>query len=227
MDVAWEVLNSLISIRMVKERLEKRITEIAEVIDADIDRFTKGRTPEPLPVVEYYDIEFRSFVNEVRRVLSTISNLFGILTPKEFGKGHFHLALDWVCKEHGEQSVLAKMLKNDQRWIKTWIAVRIAIEHPEKGRFVEALNFSLEPNRQIRLPTWRFVHPDYDMARPQNLLDVFGICIDNILKFYEDLQVALIELYPPSQLHCGIEFIDERDRDPIVPMRLKFHSLGG
>jgi len=145
MDIAWEVLNSLVSLRVIKDRLEKRINEVCAIVEADLDTYTKGQSPRALPIVEYYDIEFRSFVNEVRRVLSTISDLFAVLTPQDFSDGHFHRALQWAQRERGEQSLLAQMLASDQRWIKLWIDVRIAIEHPKKDRYVETLNFALEP----------------------------------------------------------------------------------
>jgi len=223
MDISWEVLNSLVSLRVMKERLENSVSEIAAIIEDEFDTYTTGNSPKPLPIVEYYDIEFRSFVNEVRRALSTISNLFAALTPKDFGNGHFHEALEWARKERGEQSPLASMLKNDQRWIKPWIDMRIAIEHPKKDKFIETLNFSLEADRRVRLPTWRFVHPDYEMDRPQNLVDVFEICIDNVMKFYEDLQVALVDGHLPNTTKVAIEIIEEEDRNPISPMRMKFN----
>src|SRR5262245_43663439 len=177
MDISWEVLNSLVSLRVVKERLEKRISEIIALVEADLDSYTKGKSPKPLPIVDYYDIEFRSFVNEMRRVLSKVSELFGVLTPAKIESGHFHKALEWAIAERGENSLLALMLAGDQSWIKLWIDVRIAIEHPTKTKFVETLNFSLEKDRRVRLPTWRFIHPDYDMTRPQNLLEVFNFAI--------------------------------------------------
>lgn len=228
MDISWEVLNSLVSLRVVKDRLERRVSEVVATVEGDLDAYTKGHSPKPLPIVEYYEIEFRSFVNEVRRVFSTISNLFAVLTPKDFGQGHFHKAAEWARKERGEQSLLAQMLRNDQRWIRLWIAVRIAIEHPEKDKFVETMNFSLEGNRIVRLPTWRFVHPDYDMGRPQNLLVAFENCINNVLKFYEDLQLALVDGHLPRTTKVAVAFIEEQDRNPTAPMRMNFsRHFGG
>lgn len=226
MDISWEVLNSLVSLRVIRERLEARVSDIMSIVDKDFDTYTKGQSPKPLPIVEYYDVEFRSFVNEVRRALSTISNLFAVLTPKDFGGAHFHKALDWARGEYGESSLLATLLKNDQEWIKAWIDMRIAIEHPKKDKFIETLNFALEADRTIRLPTWRFVHPDYDMGQPQNLLEVFGFCIDNILKFYEELQIALADGHLPPTVKVGIDFVEEEERDPNCPMRLNFGLFG-
>jgi hypothetical protein len=170
MDISWELLNSLVYLRVMRARLDKRISEIVALIESDPAGYIEGESPKPLPIVEYYDIEFRAFVNEVRRALSKASELFIVLTDAEIKNGHFHKALEWAKKKHGEQSILAQMLEEDHKWIKLWIDVRDAIEHPKKTHFVETLNFSLEKNRDIRLPTWRFVHPDYDMSRPQNLL---------------------------------------------------------
>jgi hypothetical protein len=36
------------------------------------------------------------------------------------------------------------------------------------------------------------------MGRPQSLLDSFSTCIDNLLKFFEDLQVSLTDAHLPS-----------------------------
>ena len=103
--------------------------------------------------------------------------------------------------------------------------MRTAIEHPTQEKFIETLNFTLEANRQVRLPTWRFVHPDYDMARPQNLLDVFEICINNLLKFFEDLLIALVDGHLPSRHKVEIEEIPEGNRDEAAPMRYRFRSF--
>jgi hypothetical protein len=175
-----------------------------------------------LPIVEYYDIEFRSFVNETKRVLSKISELFGVLTTAQIQSGHFHKALEWARTERGEQSLLAQMLAGDQRWIKLWIDVRIALEHPTKDKFVETLDFSLEKCRT----TWRFVHPDYDMARPQNLLEVFDMTINNVLTFFENLQIVLLDGHLPSNIKIGYSEVPETKRDPEAPMRYVFGLAG-
>ncbi len=74
MDISWEVLSSLVSLRVVRERLEKRITEVMALLEADIDSYTMGNSPKPLPIVEYYEIEFRSFVNEMRLRIPVIAD---------------------------------------------------------------------------------------------------------------------------------------------------------
>lgn len=224
-DISWEVMNSLVSMRMIHERLDSQISEIISIIENDIEKYTKGKSPPPLPIVEYYDIEFRSFINEVRRALSTISELFSVLTPKDFSNGHFHKAQVWAAQERGEDSSLSQMLAGDQRWIKTWIDMRIAIEHPTKENFIETLNFSLQPDRIIRLPTWRFINPNHDMSRPQNLLEVFEICINNVLKFFEDLLILLSDGHLPTTHKIVAEEIPEENRDKNAPLRYKFIRL--
>jgi hypothetical protein len=222
MDISWEVLNSLVSLRVIRERLERRITEIVSLVEANLESYTRGASPKPLPIVEYYEIDFRSFVNEMRRVLSKISELFGVLTTVNIENGHFHKALEWARRERGERSLLALMLAGDQRWIKLWIDVRVAIEHPEKDKFVEPLNFSLEKDRKVRLPTWRFVHPGYDMDRPQNLLDAFDFAIKNVLTFFENLQIVLLDGHIPNNVKIGYSDIPESERDPDAPLRYQF-----
>jgi hypothetical protein len=200
-DISWEMMHSLVSLRFIKERLQKQVEELVDIIDCDFDTYTKEQNPKPLPIIEYLDIEFRSFANEVRRALSIVSDLFHPLTGEnQFQGGHFHKAQKWAEKTRGANSLLAQMLGGDQRWIKVWIAIRVAIEHPKKDKYVETMNFSLKPDGTITLPTWRFIHPDYDMANPQNLLEVMGMCIENILKFYEDLLIVLLDGHLPTDL---------------------------
>lgn len=232
-DVSWEVMNSLVSLQFIKDRLEQQINEIVDLVSKDLEKYTQGESPKPLPTVAYYDIEFRSFVNETKRCLDAISDLFPILTDlkfgdshfsykEKFGRGHFHKAQLWASALN--QDLLAQMLNSDQAWIGPWIAIRVAIEHPKKDKFVETLNFSLEPDRKVRLPTWRFIHPDYDMWRPQNLLEVFGLCINNLLKFYEDLQIILLEKHLPN-LPSIIEFVPQEKRDLDIPIRYKLFTI--
>ncbi len=143
---------------------------------------------------------------------------------KDFSGGKFDKAHNWAFQKYGKDGIVTLALEGELPWIKLWIDVRNAIEHPEKNRFVEMLNFSLEANRGIRLPTWRFIHPDYDMARPQNLLEAFENCINNILLFFEDLQIALIDGHLPSRMKVFIEYIPLENRDVSLPLRYKFHS---
>ncbi len=235
-DISWSVMNSLVSLQFIKNRLETQINEIVEKISNNLDVYTQGNNPKPLPAVSYYDIEFRSFVNEVRRCLNATSELFPILTKLEFGmkhksykenfgKGNFQKAHQWASEEFGRNSILAKMLENDLRWINTWIDIRNAIEHPKHNDYLETVNFSLEADRKIRLPTWRFINSKYDMARPQNLLDVFEICINNLLKFYEDLQLTLLDGHLPPIIKIAFETIPEEQRNPEMPFRYKFSTF--
>lgn len=224
LDVSWEVLNSIVTLRFLRERLEQQVNSIIKKVEENWELYTKGPNPKPLPTVDYLDIEYRSFVNEVRRTLIKIGELFGILTSKTINGGHFHKALVWARKEKGKNHELTKMLERDLRWIEPWIAIRNAIEHPTADKFVETMNFSLEPNRAVRLPTWRFVHPKFDMMRPQELLDVFHITLHNLLKFFEDLQVVLTDGHQPPNMSVEYVAIEENLRDPEMPMRFDIRA---
>lgn len=218
-DVAWELMNSLVSLRVIRQRIADQMDRAIEIIEADLPKYTEGFSPKPLPILPYFDIEFRSFVTEVKRAIFKVSDLFPILTDAKIDTGHFHKAARWAEKTRGSDSELAQLLKRDQRWIKTWIDIRAAIEHPKSDRYVETSNFSLEAHRGIRLPTWRFIHPDYKMSAPQNVLEVFEYCMNNILKFYEELLVMLCDGHEPPILQLGFETIPEDKRNLDRPYR--------
>lgn len=226
LDISWEVMNSLVCLRHMRVRLGTEIERLVSAIENDIERYTSGKSPPPLPLIPYFDIEFRSYINEVRRTLTKVSEVFSVFTDYNCENGHFHKALEWAEKHLGEDQVLSQMLRNDLKWLKIWIDIRIAIEHPKVDRYLETANFSLLPNRQIQLPTWRFMHPDYpSLSRPQVLIDALKIVEANILKFYEDLQVALLEPRTIGPYVLGAALIDESERDELAPMRYAFGPL--
>ena len=219
MEIAWEIMNSLVSLRLILDRLDSEIARIGAEIEADIDAYKTGPTPKTLPCLDFYEIEFRSFANEVRRTLTTISNLFPLLSEIDVGRGHFHKAIEQAKSSRGENSLLFQMLTGDHRWIQVWIAIRVAIEHPTSDKYVELRNFALGPDRQLWLPTWRLVHPELGHTQQQNLLDVFEICIHNLLKLFEDLLLVLGDRHLPSEVKIGFHSIAEDQRDPECPMR--------
>lgn len=50
-------------------------------------------------------------------------------------------------------------------------------------------------------------------------------CTDNLLKFFEDLLIALTDGHLPSNIKVFFETIPEQDRDPKLPVRYDF-SIG-
>ncbi|MGV8855149.1 MAG: hypothetical protein ACOH2L_10900 [Devosia sp.] len=221
--IAWEVMNSLISLRHMREQLNAEIDRCIAEVQADLPRFTEGRAPAPLPLVPYYDIEFRLYVNEIRRLLSKVSEVFAAMTEHEGEKGHFHKALAWVRQNHGPDSALARMLTDDLKWITLWIDIRISIEHPKRSCYLETLNFSLEPNRKIRLPKWRLVHEKYpSLEKPQDFTKSTELVEQNLLKFFEDLQVALLPARRIGEYTMTYALVDEPMRNEAVPMRYAF-----
>ena len=224
-DLSWELMNSLLALRFINSRLDALIQAGIDVVEKDLEAYRSGFSPKPLPITSYLDIEFRSFVTEVRRILNKISELFVNLTDADILPGQFHRAIEWAEKSRGSDAILTKSLKADQHWIKLWIDVRIAIEHPKKDRYVETTDFCLRSDRTIMLPTWRFVHPDYDMARPQNLLIALDNCRNNLLKLYEDLLVMLTDGHQPPWMAVSFESVNEKQRNPVCPMRWKFDVL--
>ena len=49
-DISWEIMNSVVSLRLIRQRLEKRIEEAASIIK-DRPKYTIGKSPLPLPIV--------------------------------------------------------------------------------------------------------------------------------------------------------------------------------
>jgi hypothetical protein len=60
------------------------------------------------------------------------------------------------------------------------------------------------------------------MDRPQNLLDAFDFAIKNVLTFFENLQIVLLDGHIPNNVKIGYSDIPESERDPDAPLRYQF-----
>jgi hypothetical protein len=46
MDISWEVLNSLVSLRLLKDRLARRVSEVVAIVEGDIESYTSSDANE-------------------------------------------------------------------------------------------------------------------------------------------------------------------------------------
>jgi hypothetical protein len=60
------------------------------------------------------------------------------------------------------------------------------------------------------------------MDRPQNLLDAFDFAIKNVLTFFENLQIVLLDGHLPDSVKVSYADIPESERDPEAPLRYQF-----
>jgi hypothetical protein len=222
-EISWEVMNSLISLSVIKDRLQNQIEQILQQVDRNYAEYTVGTSPKPLSIVEYYEIDFRSFCIEVKRCLYKIFELLIALTEiRPNGDAPSFLPKNAIPKcinAYGKNDPLVKLLEQDREWQELWIEIRNCVEHPKKDRQVVTQNFRLEADRSVTVPTWSFIHPKYAMDKPQNLITVFDNCINNLLKFYEEFLLHLIAKNCPDYMGLNVICIESERRDIDCPLR--------
>lgn len=201
MKICFDILGSLVSLDNIVKNLKEQIDEKTKIINGDFKTYTKGRCPKELPIIEDYEAQFRSFVGGVNKTFKIIFRLFCFADKEHFSKRgllytkKFDKALEWAKKNKGEKSYLTILLSKYQPMIELWIKLRNVLEHPKPGSKVELLNFSLLPDRSLRVPTWKLIYSKYpNMAKPQALIKTFEICINNLLGMYKELLLGIVSL---------------------------------
>lgn len=218
-DIAWEVMHSLLALDRIVKWLKTTVQQLKEEISADLQKYTDGPSPFPLPIVDDLETQFRSAIFMGKHALNSISELFPTLFKGDFTRGRYDKIVTWSNATFGQKAPLARMLTADHQWIFLWTEVRNALEHPKAGYYVRINNFRLLASREPQLPTWQLKHPTLDNYRPQNMVDALPLFQENILTFFENL---LLELVLRSRSHpIPIQVIDREveGRDPDCPKR--------
>lgn len=206
-NISWEVMESLISLRSIKDDFEKDQVAVFNIINSDFDSFAK-HTRKAIPAVSNCGLRVRSFFVYVRLCLDSISSLFDALTELKFGKGYplfpkrcnkfakgyFDNALIWIKAERGDQADLINILENNVQWIKTWIDARNAAVHPRKNNYIEIINFSLEAGGKITFPKWALIHDAYPNFQSSDILNSFEKIICDLRRLYIVMLNQLIVL---------------------------------
>lgn len=224
LDVAWEVMLSLLSFAETVDWLEKSIDEKQKFIASDLSKYVSGDSPPPLPIVDGLELRFRSGVLTSNHILNAISELFPILLDcgSKFQRGRFDIILKWTETQYGADDLLATVLRQDHRWINVWREVRNALEHPTKDYYVKINNFRLLSNRQVQLPTWQLKHSQHpDLIRPQAMVEALRTHQNNILTFFENLLMVVTDKAIKLPFPIVVTDIEESRRNPECPKRYK------
>ena len=218
-DIAWEAMTSLLAISRLANELRAAVDSKKDEILPDYSLYALGPSPPPVPIVESLEIDFRSIVLLANHTMNSISELFPAFFEQDFKRGSFDRIAKWASRTFGESDPLAQMLRADEIWINIWGEIRNAFEHPKENYYVKVNNFRLLANREIQLPTWQLRNDEFDLFRPQELIDSLVFLEQNILGLFENLLVALTEKVLVSSLAIGLIDKEEKDRDPDCPKK--------
>lgn len=225
LDVAWEVMFSLVALDRIVSQIEKSIENTKEVISENVQIYVIGQSPPPVPIVEFLEVDFRTCVLINHHILHAISDLFSVCLDLSFKRGRFDEILKLLRQRFDSSDPLVLMMESDHSWIYCWNEVRNAIEHPRPDYFVRVNNFRLLPNREIQLPTWQIKHSTLDMYRPQAMIEALNNLRLNVLGFYENLLVELVDKAMQFPFPIGIRDIPEHERNPECPKRYAIVGL--
>lgn len=212
--------------RIIKcDEIEKSITEESEKIREDIlnNKLStqSGGRVIALPQVNDLVSKSENFLYNAKSALRDISNILN-----HYLIWSSHIANTTKYKKtfedrFGPEFPMAKLLKEDESWIKDIINMRNAVEHPSSklGALnisnIELLHTNEKGQRFFQGPVWHF-----DGKAPSDICKDMNVTTDNILRFAEDmLVVSYIQLNPDTAFQFAE--IPENERDPECPIRLR------
>lgn len=225
-NVGWRVMSSLLSLQRTLSHIDGHVESRKNLVAGSEGKYATGRLPKAVPPIEGLEDDFKAFAMETRQCLNHITDLFEPTMGEAVKPGQFHRARDLLKSQLGEDHPLHRMLEGDRRWIDVWvIGLTNTVKHhcpPTKQILVNDMR--VLANRQIQLPTWQLFHPEFDLEKPQDLIETCKICMSNLLGLYENLFIGLIEfILPklPEGLYWVFEDFPEDQRDGDCPMRYR------
>jgi len=225
-DEIFEILFVKVSRRLITcyeilETVKSEINQITNEIKKSGLEIQPGGSTITLPQVSKLEEKVESFLYNAKSALRDLSQIFKVFYKKEFDHSRYHEIQQWAEREIGLESPLAKLLADDQLWIKSLVSKRNAVEHPRGySGYLHIQNYQLhgrfeEGNASIQEPTWHL-----NDEKPCLIADDLNTYLWNLLEFSEDLlAVCLMSLEEKFPLVIGT--VPEEERDPECPIRLR------
>ncbi len=205
----------------ITDALEKENQRVKAELDAELSRMPVNQSAITLPQVTKLEEFVEGYLYNAKSALRDLALIFEPVFGYKCSGSRYDEIRKWATKTYGEKSPLAKLLTDDEPWIKRIVDTRNAIEHPEsKLGPLHVSNFEVfedqtEKRRILREPVW-FMNGEH----PSSILSDMKTTLLNLLGFSEDLLVvSFVQQNPDSAIQFAE--IPEGERDPKCPMRLR------
>ncbi|MGE6610001.1 hypothetical protein ACQKFG_05685 [Peribacillus sp. NPDC076916] len=172
------------------------------------------------PNVKELRIMCEDFLYQAKSTLRDLLKIYKIFYNEDFSEAHYDEAYKWAKKKFGEKDDLYRMLKKDNdTWIKKFIFMRNAVEHPN-GWHKLTINNIKEIDRgessYFKAPTWQL-----DNEKESPILADMEVFIENALVLSENSLVSLLKKLPGMDIPLLFVEIPEDERNANCPVRFQ------
>ncbi len=209
---SFEIMCFLIDAEKAAKPLIGAIKQIEEKLNAE-----GVKTQQPSGAIETPTVmnlgSARTFLKFGKQALQSLAVAMGVLLEKDFNGPHFDKIAVRAKEAWRPDHPVAKLLEEDQRWIKEMLDLRNEDEHPKTSKpFVEDFDISPRPEGGYLIKVPRF----YNDKGVRECLDA---CSHNLLTFSEEMiALGLTNFFPPGII---LSEIPEDKRDPAKPVRFR------
>lgn len=205
----------------ISNALEKEVNGIKAELDTELAEKPTNQNAIVLPQVTKLEEYIESYLYNAKSALRDLALVFEPIFGKKFSGSRYDEIRKWATATFGADSPLAKLLADDEPWIKRLVDMRNAIEHLEsKMGPLHISNFEVfedrtSKRRLFREPVW-FMNGE----QPSSIVIDMKTTLHNLLGLSEDiLVVAYVQSNPDSALQFAE--IPEAERDPKCPIRIR------
>lgn len=153
--LGMDVCQRLISCYKTYSKLHE---ELLKVNQTNRDDFFKGNAIYTPAVIDLRNM-CENFLYQAKSTLRDLLGLFRVFYNKEFTEARYDKAYEWAKEEFGKDDDLSRLLKQDNNtWIKKFIFMRNAVEHPNGRSQLKINNIRLINKSEppfFNAPTWQ------------------------------------------------------------------------
>jgi hypothetical protein len=218
-----EVQPRLLECDDISQQISSEILEVANNLkEKGFVTQSQGRVIE-VPNLLRLEQRLEQFLYCAKSALRDLSKIFNCFFETDFNEARYDKILKWASKEFGEDSDLAKVIKQDHDlWIKQIVSMRNAVEHPGGySGYLHIDNFvlvtdSITGEHKLNEPCW------YRNDEPKNSIaqDLLGF-VSNFLELCEELLVINIKISGLLEYLQVVEIPeDKRDKDCAIRLQI-------
>jgi hypothetical protein len=214
--LGMDVSQRLITCFKIYSKLKDELVKVNQTNINDFFRPNVIQTPTVLDLNNMCE----NFLYQAKSTLRDLLGIFNIFYNKEFSEARYDFAYNWAKEKFGKNDDLYKILKQDNdTWIKKFIFMRNAVEHP-KGKSQLKINNIMLINKDkppyFKAPTWQL-----NNEKESSIIPDMATFIENTLGLCEDILVILLEKLPKNNIPLVIVEIPEQERNADCPVRLQ------
>jgi hypothetical protein len=193
-----------------------------EDVQKNYEKLRAGPSAIVIPSVHIFDAAARSFFGSAKRSISYITSaLIDLLNLKGVSPGRLDKLNQKLSANNDFEGLLLNEMKNYERIARYITETRNAIEHPDKNKYFESRNFSLDPARQLIPPAWRLICRENDDTW-YDFIPNAQLILESLTGLAEAGLMLAIVRNSASPFPFYVAHINPSERNAEMPLSFKF-----